>query len=99
MLLSNRLAADLEAVFFRDYGEQIDHKSESKTVIFESGVEVVDSMGALVVVSFAVTCKVDELQKRDKFTRLKDGRVWMVGDLLERSPDNLVNTFEIVASD
>lgn len=99
MLSDERLAADLEAVFFRDHGEQITHENETKTVIFESGVEVVDSMGALVMVSFAVTCKVDDLQKRDKFTRLKDGRLWMVGDLLERSPDNLVNTFEIVASD
>lgn len=83
-------------IFFEDHGETVTKGAESLTVIFEHGVEVVDDEGTIDLVSYGIICKKGDFKRGEQFTRDRDGRLWGLGRLLTRDPDDRVQTYEVV---
>lgn len=90
-----RMNTDLESVFFREFAEQVQFLDAENlsTIIFEQQVEVLDDMGTLDIVAYAITAKRGEVQREQVFMR--NQRRWRVGRVLERSPDGLIETWEV----
>jgi len=87
----------IEEVFFQDWGETVTRAGESLTVTFDTGVELVDDIGNIEMVSNAIICKsTDDVKFGETFVRDSDDRGWEVGRLLSRSPDERIETYEIV---
>lgn len=86
----------IEEVFFEDWGETVTRGEDSLTVIFDTGVEVVDESGMIDMISHAIICKQSDFSHGDTIVRASDGRSWELGRLLIRSADNRVMTYEIV---
>lgn len=92
------LEADLASVFFGEFAEEIALPNQSDApqviaAIFESNVESIDDAGTLVMVANAVTVMRGKLKRNLSFRR--NGKRWVVGKLLDRSPDNYVETWEV----
>jgi len=85
----------IDHVFLADMGEVVQIGEVLKRVMFQHDVEVMSNEGSIDMVSTAILCKAGELCRNDAFTRQRDQRQWIVGRLLERSPDNRLNTYEV----
>lgn len=90
-----RINADLASVFFREFAEQVELLDSANllTIIFEQNVEVLNEMGTLDIVAYAITALRGSVQREQLFAR--NQRRWRVGRVLERSPDGLIETWEV----
>ncbi|MGB0958189.1 MAG: hypothetical protein ACPGUF_06900 [Litorivicinus sp.] len=85
----------IDRVFFADMGEDVQIGDATKRVMFQYDVEVISNEGSIDRISTTILCKAGELCRNDAFTRQRDQRQWVVGRLLERSPDNRLTTYEV----
>lgn len=85
----------IDSVFFADMGEDVRIGDATKRVMFQSDVEVISNEGGVDMISTAIIIKAGELCRNDAFIRQRDQRQWVVGRLLERSPDNRLTTYEV----
>ncbi len=94
-----QLDADLESVFFRDFGEEVQVLDSEilLKILFDKDVEVIDETGTLDVVAYAISVQCGLVQ-REQTVFVRNGRRWKVGRLLETSPDGKVETWEVSPS-
>lgn len=97
--LTARLEADLVSVFFGEYAKPMTITATSAVinVIMEHDVEVMDDSGTLDIVANAITVQKAHGVKRGVLLT-RGVKSWVVGRLLEKSPDGLTETWEITAN-
>ena len=94
-----RLEVDLVSVFFAEYAEPVTLTATSAVinVIMEHDVEIMDDSGTLDIVANAITVQKAQGVKRGVLLT-RAAKSWVVGRILEKSPDGLTETWEITAN-